>query len=223
MGLPRDSFHGPAHAHVVSRLLLQCLLLVFIHMQDAVSLLWAFGKLLQLQQHHSSPPAAASSGSSAGSSSSSSSKQQFVSQLCSHITHLIQLSNNTADSSTATASTATTSRPQNPSHSSHEVTEPFHPEDLTDTVTGLAAAAGFGDSSVAHAGRLGFSNSFTKPQRGRDSGGFKSQAAAGLLDAVGHEVYRQLSNRHSSAGDFTVEGVVALLQAYCDLDYRDGE
>jgi hypothetical protein len=53
--------------------------------------------------------------------------------------------------------------------------------------------------------------------------GFKGQAAAELLDAAAHEVYRQLSNRHSTAGSFTVEGVVSLLQAYCDLDYKDGE
>jgi hypothetical protein len=42
------------------------------------------------------------------------------------------------------------------------------------------------------------------------------------LDAAAHEVYRQLSNRHSTAGTFTVDGVVLLLEAYCDLDYKDG-
>jgi hypothetical protein len=36
-------------------------------------------------------------------------------------------------------------------------------------------------------------------------------------------VYRQLSNRHSAAGGFTVEGAVNLLGSYADLQYKDGE
>jgi len=71
--------------------------------------------------------------------------------------------------------------------------DPWHPEDLTDAVVGLAAA------------------------------GLKTQHTAELLDAVAHEVYRQLSNRHShGTGSFTVDGVVKLLRSYADLDYKDG-
>eukprot|EP00775_Hariotina_reticulata_P003456 gene3456-3727_t len=71
--------------------------------------------------------------------------------------------------------------------------DPWHPEDLTDAVVGLAAT------------------------------GLKTQRTAELLDAVAHEVYRQLSNRHShGTGSFSVDGVVKLLRSYADLDYKDG-
>lgn len=176
------------------------------NLQDAVSLLWAYGKLLQLQQQlngqsHSTAPL--STASITGSSSTANSRPQFIAALCDHLSLLIQLSNNTADPAAASAS------PRNPpqlslNHSSSALTEPWHPEDLTDAVTGLAAAA----AAAASPGQVG--------------PGFKSQAAAGLLDAAAHEVYRQLSNRHSTAGTFTVDGVVLLLEAYCDLDYKDG-
>jgi hypothetical protein len=110
---------------------------------------------------------------------------QLFSQLCSHITDLIQYSNNTAD-------IPADYRPQNP-NAKAQLLDPWHPEDLTDAAAGLAAA------------------------------GYKSQAAAQVLDAIAHEVYRQLSNRHSAAGSFTVEGAMNLLGSYADLQYKDGE
>lgn len=194
-------------------------------LQDAVSLLWAYGKLLQLQQQpagqrphtsdagHSAGSSNSSDGSRSGGSSSSQldSRARFISLLCSHITLLIQCSNNTADPAAAAAPHS-----HHPS-SSAALTEPWHPEDLTDAVTGLAAA-------VAGSQQLGQVGPGPGPGHPVTPGpGFKSQAAASLLDAVAHEVYRQLSNRHSTAGTFTAEGVVALLQAYCDLEYQDGE
>jgi len=197
-----------------------------------VSLLWAYGKLLQLQQQKlprvSLQTGPGSSSSSSSSSRDSPSPELFVSKLCSHMAHLIQLSNNTADSATATTlnpATSTSAKPhpglQNPSSSSSSsshFTEPWHPDDLTDAVCGLAAAAGFRSTAAAQ-GLAGFS----RKARAATASGFKSQAAACLLDAAAHEVYRQLSNRHSTAGSFTVEGVVAMLKAYCALDYKDGE
>lgn len=203
--------------------------------QDAVSLLWAYGKLLQLQQMHSDVPAVRGVGRSASSSSSSNAgsdssngssrpkgdsaseslrmRQQFVSRLCCHISFLIQLSNNTADSAAAQNPGASPPKPsQNPNSSA--LTEPWHPDDLIDAVTGLAAAAGFRTDAG-----LGLQD---KRAAAAAAAGFKSQAAASLLDAAAHEVYRQVSNRHSTAGSFTAEGVVDLLQAYCSLDYKDG-
>lgn len=204
-----------------------------------MSLLWAYGKLLQLQQMHVDMPGVRGNGSNASSSSRSSRRsshssngsirpqsepasgslrmrQQFVSQLCSHITLLIQLSNNTADSAPAqNPGTSFSSPSQNPNSS--VLTEPWHPDDLIDAVTGLAAAAGARDvgnkASVVLQG---------KRAAAAAAAGYKSQAAASLLDAAAHEVYRQVSNRHSTAGSFTVEGLVDLLQAYCSLDYKDG-
>lgn len=163
-----------------------------------MSLLWAYGKLTQLQQQQHKATCgtqtAADNRRSRSSTGSTSLRthQQFVSMLCNHITHLIQLSNNTADGANAAAASL------NPGSSS-DLTEPWHPDDLTDSITGLAAAASSAPAT------------------------FKSQSAACLLDASAHEVYRQLSNRHSTAGSFTVESLVALLQAYCKLDYKDGE
>lgn len=190
-------------------------------MQDAVSLLWAYGKLLQLQPIHSGSNASSSSSNSSNGSSrtkrdsasdSLRMRQQFVSWLCSHITLLIQLSNNTADSAAAQNPGKSLSKPFiNPNSSA--LTEPWHPDDLIDAVTGLAAAAGF---------RNGAASGLQEKRAAAAAAGFKSQAAASLLDAAAHEVYRQVSNRHSTAGSFTVEGVVDLLQAYCSLDYKDG-
>jgi hypothetical protein len=155
------------------------------------------------------------------------SRQLFVARLCSHVALLIQVSNNTIDAATAFhPSSSSSSSPQplsNPSHASH--TEPWHPDDLADAVAGLAAAAGArsqngsGSRSQKKPGHRGQS-ALSKSSSAK---GFKGQAAAELLDAAAHEVYRQLSNRHSTAGSFTVEGVVSLLQAYCDLGYKDGE
>lgn len=71
--------------------------------------------------------------------------------------------------------------------------EPWQPEDLTNAVVGVAA--------VQH----------------------KSAAAAAMLDAAAHEVCRQLSNRHSSAAAFTVDGVIDVLNAHANLEYKDGE
>lgn len=148
-----------------------------------MSLLWAFGKLEQLQPSH---PAAGASR-----SSSSRTRQAFLSSLCRHSADLIQLSNNTVDAASSPAAAAAAS--MSPS-AAPVLSEPCHPDDLADTVVGLAACR------------------------------HKDAAAAALLDAVAHEVYRQLSNRHSSspAGVFSVDGVLTLLQAYHDLDYRDG-
>jgi hypothetical protein len=119
-----------------------------------------------------------------GSSSSSQQRQALLSQLCQHVTDLIQYSNNTAD-------IPAHYRPQNP-NAKAQLLDPWHPEDLTDAAAGLAAA------------------------------GIQSQAAAQVLDAIAHEVYRQLSNRHSAAGSFTVDGTVNLLGSYADLQYKDG-
>lgn len=170
--------------------------------------------MLQLQRGRRPDSSSSSAGDTADSLSS---RQRFVSKLCSHIALLIQLSNNTADAATApTPASSSSSSPQpllNPNHSS--LTEPWHPDDLADAVTGLAAAAG--DRSQFSPGFRGQTS-----EAAAAAAGFKGQAAAQLLDAAAHEVYRQLSNRHSTAGSFTVEGVVALLQAYCELDYKDG-
>jgi hypothetical protein len=160
--------------------------LAHLVLQDAVSLLWACGQLTRLQQHPGS--ILSSSTTSTSNSISGSSNQQrltLFSNLCSHITRLIQYSNNTAD-------IPATYNPQNP-NAKAQLLDPWHPEDLTDAAAGLAAA------------------------------GFRSQVAATLLDAIAHEVYRQLSNRHSAAGSFTVEGAVNLLGSYADLQYKDGE
>lgn len=95
------------------------------------------------------------------------------------------------------ASNNTASRPSSagmgPQQQQQQAQEPWHAEDLADVVAGLAAA------------------------------GYASPAAARLLDAAGHEVYRQLSNRHSvSAGGFSMEAVVTLLGSYATLHYSDG-
>ncbi|KAF8066189.1 ACS8 [Scenedesmus sp. PABB004] len=72
--------------------------------------------------------------------------------------------------------------------------DPFHADDLADALAGLAAA------------------------------GHRGAGTAPLLDAVAHEAYRQLSNRHSAGGGscFSVEGVVSLVTSYAQLDYADG-
>jgi hypothetical protein len=142
-------------------------------------------------------------------------RQQFVSRLCSHITLLIQLSNNTADSAAAQNPGTNLSKPSH-NHNSSALTEPWHPDDLIDAVTGLAAAAGFRNGAG-----LGLQQD-KRAAAAAAAAGFKSQAAASLLDAAAHEVYRQVSNRHSTAGSFTADGLVDLLQAYCSLDYKDG-
>lgn len=170
--------------------------------------------MLQLQRGRK--PDGSSSSSAGDTAGSLSSRQRFVSKLCSHIALLIQLSNNTADAATA-PTPASSSSPQpllNPNHSSP--TEPWHPDDLADAVTGLAAAAG--DRFQFNPGFRGQASAAAAAA----TAGFKGQAAAELLDAAAHEVYRQLSNRHSTAGSFAVKGVVGLLQAYCELDYKDG-
>lgn len=158
-------------------------------LQDAVSLLWACGQVMHLQQlcSNSSSSSMDDSGTSnsgmanCGSSSPHAARQSLFHNLCSHTARWIQYANNTADP------------PDGLSRSNPSLLDDWNPEDLVDAVAGLAAAQ------------------------------HKSPAAAQLLDATAHEVYRQLSNRHSTAGSFTVDGVVTLLDSYASLQYRDGE
>ncbi|KIZ00201.1 hypothetical protein MNEG_7760 [Monoraphidium neglectum] len=69
---------------------------------------------------------------------------------------------------------------------------PAAAEDLTDLADGVAAA------------------------------GRRSAASAKLLDAVAHEVYRQLSNRHSGSAGFRPSDLVKLVNAYARAGYGDG-
>jgi len=175
-------------------------------LQDAVSLLWACGQLVnlqgqqrqQLQQQASTTAAPASTPPLLAMADQHSCQhvQNLVDVLAQHVSHLIQQSNNTSMSTSITSGSGRSSSSSSSSSSTVPRAadlDPWHPEDLTDAVVGLAAA------------------------------GLKTQHTAELLDAVAHEVYRQLSNRHShGTGSFTVDGVVKLLRSYADLDYKDG-
>ncbi len=52
---------------------------------------------------------------------------------------------------------------------------------------------------------------------------FRSLPVAQLVEAVAHEAYRQISNRHSANQPFTPKDLIQLLGAYQQLRVMDGE
>lgn len=51
----------------------------------------------------------------------------------------------------------------------------------------------------------------------------RSPAVDVAVESVAHEVYRQISNRHSLSQPFTTPDLIKLLQAYGELKTRSGE